>query len=135
MYYYIPSIFLICNYLFGPRAPAQHINGRYCSRVSHALLKMDGLDSRQLVASDKQQMQALCLECFPIDYPDRWFDRQLSGNADLFSRGVFVRRTGELVAIIVGQMQALSDIEMEYGAILNEANTEDRVMYIVIFGK
>lgn len=119
-----------------PPRQYQYIRRAVLFWVSHALLfKMDGLDSRQLVVSDKQQMQALCLECFPIDYPDRWFDRQLSGNADLFSRGVFVRRTGELVAIIVGQMQALSDIEMEYGAILNEASYEDRVMYIVIFGK
>ena len=93
------------------------------------------LETRPLVASDKEQMQSLCRECFPIDYPDRWFDRQLSGDADLLAVGVTEKRTGQLVGIIVGQLQPLSEVESEYGALLNKADTDDKVMYIVIFGE
>ena len=87
------------------------------------------------MASDKQQMQSLCRECFPIDYPDRWFDRQLSGDAELLAVGVADKRSNQLVGIIVGQLQPLSDVEGEYGALLNEAGRDDKVMYIVIFGE
>ena len=94
------------------------------------------LETRPLSSSDKHQMQLLCRECFPIDYPDAWFDKQLkpsSGDSRL-ALGVS-DRMGQLVAIIIGQLQSLDEVETEYGAILNEASPDDNVMYIVIFGK
>ena len=95
---------------------------------------MEDLDTRPLTATDKHQMQLLCRECFPIDYPDTWFDKQLSSDDSRLALGL-TDRSGQLVAIIIGQLQPLDDVESEYGAILNEATPDDNTMYIVIFGE
>ena len=94
------------------------------------------MEIRPLQPSDKQAMKRVCDECFPIDYPDERFDKQLTGDADLISVGAWERNGGrELAGIIVGHNQTLSDVESDNGTLLNQASRDDTAMYIVIFGE
>ena len=93
------------------------------------------LESRELVAEDKPAMKALCNECFPVEYPDVWYDGLVSGAEEMFTRGTFEKSTGLLVGMIASQIQPLRLVEREYGAIVERARRNDTVMYINIFGK
>ena len=93
------------------------------------------LDARELVAEDKPSMKELCKECFPVEYPDVWFDALVSGAPGMHTRGIFEKSTGLLVGMIASQIHPLHSVEREYGAILEKAGREDTVMYINIFGK
>ena len=95
----------------------------------------DQLESRELVAADKPAMKELCKECFPVEYPDVWYDGLVSGAEGMHTRGVFEKSTGLLVGMIASQIHPLHSVEREYGAILEKAHREDAVMYINIFGK
>lgn len=91
---------------------------------------------RELTPLDKPYMQGLCLECFPIDYPDSWFDDLLRDDGWNYTQGAFELGTGRMVGMIVGQVQTLDHLEGEYGYVLEEATPRSELtMYITIFGK
>lgn len=93
------------------------------------------LESRGLAAEDKPSMKLLCNECFPVEYPDAWYDGLVSGAEGMHTQGVFEKSTGRLIGMIASQTHPLRSVEREYGAIVEEADKEDTVMYINIFGK
>lgn len=97
--------------------------------------EMAELNYRELNPSDKSYMQGLCLECFPIEYPESWYDELLSGDQWTYTQGAFELHTGRLVGMIVGQVQTLDQLEGEYGYVLEVGSSSDLVMYITIFGK
>lgn len=90
---------------------------------------------RQMSFEDKPSMQALCLECFPLEYPDSWFDGLLQGDEWTYTQGAYELATDRMVGMIVGQIQTLHHLENEYGYVVDESSSADLVMYITIFGK
>ena len=80
-------------------------------------------------------MQGLCNECFPLEYPESWFDGLLREDNYTYKLGAYELETGDMVGMIVGQIQSVRQIENEYGFVLEEASSNDCVMYITIFGK
>ena len=106
------------------------------TEIKSIMNEMSELNYRELNLSDKPQMQALCLECFPIDYPDYWYYNLLEEPDEwTFTQGAFELTTGRMVGMIVGQIQSLDQLEDEYGYALEEGSSSDLVMYITIFGK
>lgn len=93
---------------------------------------MATLSYRPLVLKDKPGMQVVCKECFPVDYPDKWYDNVLR-KRDFYTLGAFDEE--ELVGMIVGQTQDLLEAEDEIGTLLESLINNDKAMYIVIFGK
>lgn len=89
---------------------------------------------RQMSSSDKPLMQRLCLECFPLEYPEPWFDSLLRGNPNIYTLGAYELETGDMVGMIVGQIQPVKQFEGEYGFVLEEVQPNETVMYITIFG-
>ncbi|VDN31895.1 unnamed protein product [Gongylonema pulchrum] len=82
---------------------------------------LDGPDSaqcslRKLQPQDKDVVKAICLESFPVQYPDYWFEEVLARNAglivvggvsgELFCYGITYE--GKLVAVIVAELKILS---------------------------
>ena len=84
---------------------------------------------------DKDLMQGLCNECFPLEYPESWFDGILREDRYTYTLGAYEIETGAMVGMIVGQIQSIKQIENEYGFVLEEASPNDCAMYITIFGK
>ncbi|XP_003383412.1 PREDICTED: N-alpha-acetyltransferase 60-like [Amphimedon queenslandica] len=89
---------------------------------------------RQMSYQDKDLMQGLCNECFPLEYPESWFDGLLREDRYTYTLGAYEIETGTMVGMIVGQIQSIRQIENEYGFVLEEASPNDCVMYITIFG-
>ena len=99
-------------------------------------LVSDSVYYRQLGPEHKQGMVTVCKNCFPIDYPSDWYDRILKESRKTYTRGAFDGATGELVGIIVGQTQCVSDAESEVGTLLESVmSDDDNVLYITIFGE
>lgn len=90
---------------------------------------------REITLADKGYMQCLCLECFPIEYPDTWFNYLLQGDDWTYTLGAFEMATDRMVGMIVGQVQTLDHIEKDYGYVLEEAQAGEIIMYITIFGE
>jgi ribosomal protein S18 acetylase RimI-like enzyme len=96
---------------------------------------MTDLCYRELTIDDKPYMKGVCLQCFPIEYPDSWYDDLLTGDNWTYTQGAFELSTGQMVGMIVGQVQTLHHLESEYGYVVKEGSgSSDLIMYITIFG-
>ncbi len=83
----------------------------------------------------KSGMMRLCKECFPIDYPENWYDKLLKQSQNIYTLGAFDKTTDEMVGMIVGQTQAIFEAEEEVGTLLESLLSDnDTVVYITIFG-
>ena len=83
----------------------------------------------------KAGMMALCKRCFPVDYPEHWYDNLLKHSPTTYTHGAFDIATGQLVGIIVGQIQRILEAEDEVGTLLESVTSnDDKIVYITIFG-
>uniref|UniRef100_A0A8R1HRY2 N-alpha-acetyltransferase 60 n=1 Tax=Caenorhabditis japonica TaxID=281687 RepID=A0A8R1HRY2_CAEJA len=85
----------------------------------------ESLTLRSLCTWDREAVESLCNESFPIQYPDCWYDEVVSGG--LQSTGLFDQ--GNLAAMIVSETKCLYDCNLEDQGILADSNAQ--VMYIL----
>lgn len=76
----------------------------------------DQCSIRPLELRDKDVVKAICVESFPIQYPDFWFEELLDKDlirlsGELFNFGIMYE--GTIVAIIVAERKLLSHCSAE----------------------
>lgn len=86
---------------------------------------------RPLCPGDEPAVRLLCADSFPIVYPDNWYAYITSDRA--ISRAVF-SECGELLAMIVAELQPLAQLEGDCGAALEAAARNTAAMYIISLG-
>ena len=90
---------------------------------------------QQLGPEHKAGMIAICKECFPVNYPEQWFDNLLKKSPNTYAHGAFDKVTHRMIGMIVGQTQNIFDAEDEVGTLLESVvSDQDTVLYITIFG-
>ncbi|KAL5506853.1 hypothetical protein EMCRGX_G008603 [Ephydatia muelleri] len=94
-------------------------------------LLLEDCTHRSLRTDDSKAVRNLCSECFPINYPDSWYDYVVSNK--VFSVGVFSRQQ-ELVGMVIGEEQSLRHLEGEVGCVLDSAHQTSTVMYVISLG-
>ena len=103
----------------------------YMSRIMNSSIYY-----QQLRPQDKPGMMLVCKNCFPINYPEDWYDNLLKTSRNTYTLGAFDKETDQLVGIIVGQIQNISDAEDEVGTLLeSRISDDDCAVYITIFGE
>lgn len=94
-------------------------------------LPLEDLTHRPLRIDDNKAVRNLCSECFPINYPDSWYDYVVSNK--VFSVAVFSHEQ-ELVGMVIGEEQPLHQLEGEVGCVLDSSRPTSSIMYVISLG-
>jgi len=128
------------------------------TQFTNIYMQLPCLECRPLCHGDNAAVRALCAECFPISYPNSWFDYITSNKASsthigtivmlsyvfcseqlfltpqVYSQGAFTRH-GTLVGMLVAEFQPLAQVEGEAGALLECATADTTAVYIISLGE
>lgn len=88
---------------------------------------------RFLSPEDITEIQQLCLDFFPIEYPFSWYEEITSNSARFFSLAA-CNRFGKIIGLIVCEVKPMNKLNREDRKIISDNSSNYSLAYILSLG-
>lgn len=86
-----------------------------------------------LTPDDITEIQTLCLDFFPIEYPFSWYEEITSNTARFFSLAA-CNRFGKIIGLIVCEVKSMNKLNREDRKIISDSSSNYSLAYILSLG-